>query len=170
MEFWKQTQYENYEVSNTGKVRNTKTNKILNGSIGKSNGYWRISISIGDKGNKYTKTMEVHRLVAETFHGLHSPLVVDHIDGNKLNNDESNLQWISQANNLAKAKKRTKKERMFTFDEYESIYVEFLSNKQTITSITHWINNKFNMNHSRPNIGKMMRGDTYKIFYNQLNN
>ncbi|EPS8493919.1 NUMOD4 domain-containing protein [Yersinia enterocolitica] len=29
MEIWKQTKYKNYEVSNWGRIRNTKTGKIL---------------------------------------------------------------------------------------------------------------------------------------------
>jgi hypothetical protein len=57
------------------------------------------------------KSVAVHRIVAETY--LEEPLstvrcpVVDHIDGDRRNNRASNLQWISQAQNLAKGKRRT---------------------------------------------------------------
>ncbi|WP_285277505.1 NUMOD4 domain-containing protein, partial [Escherichia coli] len=78
MEFFKQTQYENYEVSNHGTVRNTKTGKVLKGGESKSSGYRKVSLSV--KGSKKTVTREVHRLVAETFLGLHKGLVVDHMD------------------------------------------------------------------------------------------
>ena len=66
--------------------------KILN----KSTGYLYCSLW---KNNKQT-TCSIHRIVAETF--IPNPLnhpVVNHIDGNKLNNSVSNLEWCThQAN------------------------------------------------------------------------
>ena len=51
------------------------------------------------------KLKRVHRLVAEAFvPGDHS-LTVNHIDGNKLNNVRSNLEWVSRADNLRHAHK-----------------------------------------------------------------
>ncbi|KAE8275699.1 MULTISPECIES: HNH endonuclease signature motif containing protein [Enterobacter] len=106
MEYFKQTQYENYEVSNYGTVRNTKNGKVLEGGISKSSGYRKVSLSVGNKGSKKTVTHEVHRLVAETFLGQHKGLVVDHIDDNPLNNEVSNLRWITQSENILKAKRK----------------------------------------------------------------
>ncbi|QIR22176.1 hypothetical protein GXP72_07025 [Enterobacter sp. SES19] len=106
MEYFKQTQYENYEVSNYGTVRNTKNGKVLEGGISKSSGYRKVSLSVVNKGSKKTVTHEVHRLVAETFLGQHKGLVVDHIDDNPLNNEVSNLRWITQSENILKAKRK----------------------------------------------------------------
>lgn len=48
------------------------------------------------------KKLRVHRLVAETFFGK-SLLTVDHIDGNKSNNDISNLEYVTQSENSKRA-------------------------------------------------------------------
>jgi hypothetical protein len=49
MEIWKQTQYINYEVSNQGNVRNTKTGLVLTNSLSKSNNYYKVTLSVGMK-------------------------------------------------------------------------------------------------------------------------
>lgn len=110
MEIWKQTNYENYQVSNLGNVRNTKTKRVLKNSLSKSNGYYKVSLS--RKGER-SKVIEVHRLVAETFIPRNESLklVVDHIDGNRLNNKVSNLQWITSKANNAKANRVNKNPR-----------------------------------------------------------
>ena len=60
-------------------------------------GYLHVSAAI-KRGE--TKTLTVHRLVAETF--LPNPnnyQCVNHIDGNKLNNKVTNLEWCSHKAN-----------------------------------------------------------------------
>ena len=47
----------------------------------------------------FNKPRYVHRMVAETFLGV-SDLFVNHIDGNKLNNHISNLEWCTNIDNL----------------------------------------------------------------------
>lgn len=88
--------FENYEVSNFGNVRNKKTNKILKPRIGKD-GYHKIDIRKNYK--RYTK--KLHRLIAEAFiENLENKSQVDHIDNNKSNNNINNLRWAtSQENN-----------------------------------------------------------------------
>ncbi len=63
-------------------------------------GYKRVALCFDSK----QKAVSVHRLVAEAF--IPNPngyTDVDHIDGNKLNNNVDNLQWISRAENIKKA-------------------------------------------------------------------
>lgn len=48
------------------------------------------------------KMLKVHRIVIETFKGK-SDLTVDHIDGNKLNNDISNLEYVTREENTKRA-------------------------------------------------------------------
>ena len=83
IEIWKPIKnYENYySISNLGNVKNNKTGKILCGDINNA-GYRRITLY-----NPVRKRYFIHRLVAYHFcDGYSSELVVNHVDGNKLNN------------------------------------------------------------------------------------
>lgn len=95
---WKDIKgYENYyQISNNGQVKNIKTNKILIGDIN-SAGYKRVILYTPNK-----KRFFIHRLVAEHFCNKplnYKGLVVNHIDGNKLNNDYKNLEFITRSEN-----------------------------------------------------------------------
>lgn len=85
----------NYSINEEGKVYNNKTKKLLKGSIGNT-GY--ISVRLTIQGKK--KGFMVHRLVAQTFipNPKHLP-IVNHIDGNKINNRVENLEWVTQSQN-----------------------------------------------------------------------
>ncbi len=64
-------------------------------------GYMRLDLSKGKNGQKQ---VFLHRIIAETLIPNPQDLeCVDHIDGNKLNNHLSNLQWITRGNNVRKA-------------------------------------------------------------------
>ena len=87
--------YNNYMIDEEGKVFNTTTNKYLKGSIGE-NGYKYYRLSKNGK----KKMFYAHRLVAEHF--LDNPKnlpIINHIDGNKLNNNVNNLEWVSYSDN-----------------------------------------------------------------------
>ena len=87
--------FENYEIYEDGRVFNTNTKKFLKGSIGE-NGYLYYRLS---KNNK-KKMIYAHRLVAESFLNNEDNLpVVNHKDGNKLNNNVENLEWVSYSEN-----------------------------------------------------------------------
>lgn len=87
--------YDNYMIDENGNVFNKTTNKYLKGSIGE-NGYKYYRLSQ----NNHKKMYYAHRLVAEHF--LNNPNnfpVVNHIDGNKLNNNINNLEWVTYPEN-----------------------------------------------------------------------
>lgn len=96
IEEWKNVKgYEGlYKISNLGRVKN-KYNKILNGHVTK--GYVRIALSK----NRKVKTTSIHRLVAEHFidNSTNKPYV-NHIDGDKQNNNVNNLEWCTQLENV----------------------------------------------------------------------
>lgn len=76
--------------------------KFLN--PGNTNGYEIVNLYRDGKG--YGKL--VHHLVAEAFIPNDDPTkdTVDHIDGNKQNNEVSNLRWLNRAENTRLAMKR----------------------------------------------------------------
>lgn len=93
---WKTIQeYPTYEVSELGKVRNKVTRKLLRPSSNKS-GYLRVNLY----SNKKCRMFYVHRLVAELFVMSKSGQIVNHKDGDNQNNVSSNLEWVTQSENL----------------------------------------------------------------------
>lgn len=82
-----------YYASKEGIILN-HTGRIIEGS--ERNGYLRVNLADGH----YSK----HRLIWETFNGeIPEGMVIDHIDGNRKNNNISNLRLVSQADNMKNA-------------------------------------------------------------------
>ena len=95
MELYKDTKY--YITTNGNIIRDTLT---LKKSVNKS-GYQRIVLNVN--GGKVSKL--IHRLVAETYLPNPNNLPeVDHKDTNKLNNDISNLEWVTTEENKRRAR------------------------------------------------------------------
>lgn len=94
MENWKLIDgYNNYEVSDFGRVRNLN-GKILNVRV--CCGYNRVRLYSGGIG----KNKLVHRLVAESFISKDdNKIFINHKDGNKLNNVKCNLEWVNHSEN-----------------------------------------------------------------------
>lgn len=100
---WKDTYIygEQYQVSNTGMVRNKITGHILTPQEDKK-GYMRVRLSLHDK----KATAKVHRLVAVAF--IPNPKrkpQVNHKDTNKHNNNVENLEWVTNGENQLHAYK-----------------------------------------------------------------
>lgn len=101
-EIWKDVVgYEGlYKVSNFGRIKSCPLRSNHNGELIMKNqiitGYKVVSLC---KNNKM-KLVKVHRLVAIAF--IDNPdnkPQVNHIDGNKLNNNVDNLEWVTAQEN-----------------------------------------------------------------------
>ncbi len=91
--------FSKYEISNGGNIRNIKTGLILKTGIDRY-GYEKLGL-VSDSGKKFYTT--VHRCVAKVFVPNYAPdvrLQVNHIDGNKLNNFDFNLEWATAKANV----------------------------------------------------------------------
>lgn len=90
--------YNDYQVSNLGGIRTLKQKqpRLLKQGLGNT-GYYNVALCY----NGIPKTFRVHRLVAKYFipNVNEKNKVVNHKDGNKLNNVFTNLEWVSSKDN-----------------------------------------------------------------------
>jgi hypothetical protein len=126
MEEWKIiTDYPNYSVSSFGNVRNDKTGRILKKNIG-TDGYLRVCL------NK--KCCKIHRLVGLAF--IDNPnnyREIDHIYGDKNDNNIINLRWCIRGVNVANTPKYIKGEYS---SKYRGIYFH-AKNKNWCASVSN---------------------------------
>lgn len=102
-EFVKIPGYTNYLINKAGVVKNALSLKVLTSQVDKR-GYTRYTLK-SDKTRKFTKVGRF-RLLALAFiptDGNVDELVVNHIDGNKLNDALDNLEWVTQRRNVEHA-------------------------------------------------------------------
>jgi len=98
--------YPSVAVSNDGIVISCGTNKLV--AVSRLSNYNRVMILTPLSGKR--ATILVHRLVALAWVkniDFITYNVVDHIDGNKLNNISSNLRWLSNSQNTAMASNKS---------------------------------------------------------------
>ena len=89
-----------YQITSDGKVYSLYSHRYIKTHITKC-GYERIKLYKNHKSCQY----DVHRLVAEAFiPNNDNKEQVNHIDGNKLNNYLSNLEWVTAEENIEHAK------------------------------------------------------------------
>lgn len=88
--------FSTYEVSNLGNIRHNIKLNVLTALH--QNGYLVVSLINNDK--KF-KQVSIHRIVAITFipNDNNSRIYVNHIDGNKHNNNVINLEWNTPKEN-----------------------------------------------------------------------
>lgn len=123
------------------------------------NGYLRVVLSENGK----IERLLVHRIVAMMFieRDDHNRIFVNHIDGNKKNNNKNNLEWVTHTENMEHAKsiglirsgvdvhqsKFSKAQILKIYDEYKKGY--------SVRAISR----KLGVYHSL--ISKILKGETY---------
>ena len=85
-----------YSVSNLGNVRNDSSKTLLTGTIA-NNGYRMVHLH-----SHIDKVCSVHRLVMKAFKPREDmdELQINHIDGDKTNNNIDNLEWSTALDNM----------------------------------------------------------------------
>jgi len=87
--------FENYEVSDVGQVRNKKTLQLLKQEL--NHGYYIVQLHGGIH-------KKVHRLVAEAFIlNLEFKPQINHKNCNRTDNNVANLEWVSAKENIVHA-------------------------------------------------------------------
>ena len=79
-----------YEVSIFGRVRNSKTGRVLRSHLNRPNGYERVDIN--------GKHRYIHKLMIENIYGheIQPNERIIHRDGDKTNNRPQNLKIVSK--------------------------------------------------------------------------
>ena len=99
MERWSPIPNTHYSISSEGRVRNDETNKMKSMDA-TSDGYHKVDLYSNGK----RTSVRVHRLVAEAFIPNPNKLPqINHIDGNKENNNVKNLEWVNNSQNMIHA-------------------------------------------------------------------
>ncbi len=143
----------NYLISNKGDVMSLYKNEILKVCIA-GNGYSQVLLC--DNKKRINKT--IHRLVASSFieNKLNKPQV-NHIDGNKQNNNVDNLEWCTRNENMKHAYKKglstTKNKRAVNMYDFQG---NFIKRFDSITSAGK--HTKYSSKCGYPNIGECCRG------------
>lgn len=164
MEEWRVIkEHPNYSISNLGNVMNNKTNKIMKMCL--KGGYYNVSL-VNETGQK---TIKVHRLVALAFiENPENKSDVNHEDKNKLNNNISNLTWMTRKENnqhksIGLIYKSNKNKPVMRLSKNE----EVLENYNSIEDAGQWaFENKLtdNSHNGRNAIGNCVNGLSSKAY------
>lgn len=139
------------QINKSGQVYSLLSNKILKPHQ-MPNGYIAFCIMF-QKPKRHTKTEYLHRLLAETFiPNPENKATVNHIDGDKSNNNLNNLEWATQSENNIHAlenKLRTPNTQGFTdynnskrvLTDEEIIYIK-QHRYMTVNELSKKLNNK----------------------------
>jgi len=152
-------QWAGYCISNNGNVRNAKGNQVAL-CENKARGYIYVYHS---NQHMRPRALSVHRLVAKHFiPNPENKPQVNHIDNNRLNNQEINLEWATAKENTAHCISQGRKNQFRGEQCPQSVLTEetVRNIKKEIGTVTHKkLAEKYNTNYS--NIAHIKRGSRW---------
>lgn len=132
----------NYVITRYGEIWCATTSTRCTGTISPNTGYKHIGLG-------RDTNLAVHRLVAKYFvpipqkftnmHLTASDLVVNHIDGDKLNNCADNLEWTTQQGNIDHAQINGLYTTTISEERLETVW-KYLAAGKTDTEISKLVN------------------------------
>lgn len=153
--------FENYQISNLGRIYSKKRRVCLKVKKLGNSGYYQVRLS--REGNYVYKNL--HRLLAETF--IPNPnnyRTVNHINGNKLDNRLSNLEWADDCTQQHQACLLGLKhctQHVLTEEEIKDVYKRYFENNESIYSIAKLYNTR------KQQIAKLVKGQRHQNLYRQ---
>lgn len=152
--------FENYQVSNLGRIYSKKRRTCLKVKRLAGNGYYQVRLS--KDGIYYYKNL--HRLIAETFIPNPNNLrTVNHINGNKLDNRLSNLEWADDCRQQHEAcllGLRHTTQHILTEEEIIKVY-EMYSKGTSVKEIAELYNTRTQQ------ICKLVKGQRHQKLFRQ---
>lgn len=151
-----------YLISNYGRIYNRKTGLFIKCIIS-DNGYYNVRLSVHYNNKTDIITCKVHRLVALMFNynPYHSQLVVNHKDGIKTNNHISNLEWVTNFENLRHARINNLSKN--TPEEIVHEICKKIQNKESLKDISKELNINYSV------IREIHRGTHYTYISKEYN-
>lgn len=153
--------FDNYKISNLGRIYSIKRRACLRVKKLGNSGYYQVRLS---KDGSYIYK-NLHRLLAETF--IPNPnnyRTVNHINGNKLDNRLENLEWASDCRQQHEAcllgLKHTT-QHVLTVDEINEVYKKYFEEGQSVYSLAKEYGTR------KQQIAKLVKGQRHQDLYRQ---
>lgn len=118
--------FDMYEVSNLGRIRNKKTGRIVRPHVhyGRSKTVPYLRVSLSRKGKKHN--VRVSRAVAMAFIPNPNRLKeVDHVNDDSMDNRVENLEWVSPQENVRRRAERYRKQSDDETPYYDKMHDQY---------------------------------------------
>lgn len=153
--------FDNYQISNLGRIYSKKKRTCLKVKKLGNSGYYQVRLS---KDGKYVYK-NLHRILAETF--IPNPnnyRTVNHINGNKLDNRISNLEWAddcTQQHQACLLGLKPTTQHILTEEEILDVYKRYFEKGESVCSIAKSYNTR------QQQITKLVKGQRHQTLFRQ---
>lgn len=153
--------FDNYQISNLGRIYSKKRKCCIRVKRIGNSGYYQVRLY---KDGRYVYK-NLHRLIAETF--IPNPnnyRTVNHINGNKLDNRVSNLEWMDECDQQYHALMTGLKRHtmpILTKEQIWQCYDFYFKDKLTVKEIAEYFGVRTQQ------ISKLINGQRHKDLFRQ---